>query len=70
MRLVSLKKWLTEFYITESATLSYPRKNCSLLKMAHKGKAALNIRRFTIHSALNIVYTSKSYFIRKQICFL
>ena len=44
-----------QYCITESATLSRPRKNFGLLKMAHTGKAALNIQGYTIHSALEIV---------------
>lgn len=50
-----IEKMLNEFCIAESATLSHPRKNFGLLKMAHTGKAALNIHGFTIHSALDIV---------------
>jgi hypothetical protein len=50
-----IEKMLQEYCITESAGVSHARKNCGLLKMAHTGKAALNIRGSTIHSALEIV---------------
>ena len=51
-----IEKMLREYCIAETASVSRPRKNCGLLKMAHTGKAALNIRVSTIHSALEIVY--------------
>jgi hypothetical protein len=50
-----IEKMLQEYCISESATVSRPRKNFGLLKMAHTGKAALNICGSTIHSALEIV---------------
>ncbi|CAF3435365.1 unnamed protein product, partial [Rotaria socialis] len=49
-----IEKMLQEYCISESATVSRPRKNFGLLKMAHTGKAALNICGSTIHSALEI----------------
>ncbi|CAF1420076.1 unnamed protein product [Rotaria sordida] len=45
---------LHEYCITESAGVSHPRKNFGLLKMAHRGKAALKLHGSTIHSALEI----------------
>ncbi|CAF4011805.1 unnamed protein product [Adineta steineri] len=50
-----IEKMIQEYCISESATVSRPRKNLGLLKMAHTGKAALNIHGSTIHSALEIV---------------
>jgi hypothetical protein len=50
-----IEKMLNEYCIAESASVSFGRKNFGLLKMAHTGKAALNIRGSTIHSALEIV---------------
>ncbi|CAF4302547.1 unnamed protein product [Rotaria sp. Silwood2] len=49
-----IEKMLIEYCIAESATVSHARKNFGLLKMAHTGKAALNIHGSTIHSALEI----------------
>ncbi|CAF3345272.1 unnamed protein product [Rotaria sp. Silwood2] len=49
-----IEKMLNEYCIAESAGVSRPRKNFGLLKMAHTGKAALNIHGSTIHSALEI----------------
>ncbi|CAF0877342.1 unnamed protein product [Adineta steineri] len=49
-----IEKMIQEYCISESATVSRPRKNLGLLKMAHTGKAALNIHGSTIHSALEI----------------
>ena len=46
---------LTDFCITESAMRNRPRKRKGLLKMAHTGKAALNILGYTIHTALGMV---------------
>jgi hypothetical protein len=50
-----IEKMLSEYCVAESATVSRPRRNYGLLKMAHTGKAALNIHGSTIHSALEIV---------------
>ena len=50
-----IEKMLNEYCLAESAGVSRPRKNFGLLKMAHTGKAALNIHGSTIHSALEIV---------------
>ncbi|CAF4440570.1 unnamed protein product, partial [Rotaria sp. Silwood2] len=49
-----IEKMLNEYCIAEFAGVSRPRKNFGLLKMAHTGKAALNIHGSTIHSALEI----------------
>ncbi|CAF4997261.1 unnamed protein product, partial [Rotaria sp. Silwood1] len=49
-----IEKMLHEYCISESAGVSRPHKNFGLLKMAHTGKAALNIHGSTIHSALEI----------------
>ncbi|CAF4026002.1 unnamed protein product [Rotaria sordida] len=49
-----IEKMLHEYCITESAGVSHPRKNFGLLKMAHRGKAALKLHGSTIHSALEI----------------
>ncbi|CAF3454536.1 unnamed protein product [Rotaria sp. Silwood1] len=49
-----IEKMLNEYCIAESAGVSRARKNFGLLKMAHTGKAALNIHGSTIHSALEI----------------
>ncbi|MBK7042101.1 MAG: hypothetical protein IPH46_17035 [Bacteroidetes bacterium] len=54
---------LTDFCISESAIRNRPRRNKGLLKMAHTGKAALNIHGWTIHTALgmvNIAFVLKS----------
>ncbi|CAM4976319.1 unnamed protein product [Rotaria socialis] len=45
---------LTDFCISESAVRNRPRKRKGLLKMAHTGKAALNIHGWTIHTALGM----------------
>ncbi|CAF1487611.1 unnamed protein product, partial [Adineta ricciae] len=49
-----IEKMMKEYCIAESSGISRARKNYGLLKMAHTGKAALNIRGSTIHSALAI----------------
>ncbi|CAF1231792.1 unnamed protein product [Adineta ricciae] len=49
-----IEKMMKEYCIAESAGISRARKNFGLLKMAHTGKAALNIQGYTIHSALSI----------------
>lgn len=51
-----IEQMLTDFCISESAMTNRPRKRKGLLKMAHTGKAALNILGWTIHSALGMVY--------------
>lgn len=50
-----IEKMLQNYCISESTTVSRARKNFGLLKVAHTGKAALNIHGSTIHSALEIV---------------
>ncbi|CAF4679003.1 unnamed protein product, partial [Rotaria magnacalcarata] len=45
---------LTDFCISESAVRNRPRRRKGLLKVAHTGKAALNILGWTIHSALGM----------------
>ena len=52
-----IEQMLTEFCVSESATRNRPRKRKGLLKMAHTGKAALNILGYTIHTALGMVRT-------------
>ncbi|CAF3453929.1 unnamed protein product [Rotaria socialis] len=49
-----IENMLKEYCIAESAIISRLRKKFGLLKMAHTGKAALNIRGSTIHTALEI----------------
>ncbi|CAF1477420.1 unnamed protein product [Adineta ricciae] len=49
-----IEQMLTDFCISESAMRNRPRKRKGLLKMAHTGKAALNILGYTIHSALGM----------------
>jgi hypothetical protein len=50
-----IEQMLTDFCISESAIRNRPRKRKGLLKMAHTGKAALNILGWTIHTALGMV---------------
>jgi len=50
-----IEQMLTDFCISESATRNRPRRRKGLLKMAHTGKAALNILGWTIHTALGMV---------------
>jgi hypothetical protein len=50
-----IEQMLTDFCISESAMRNRPRKRKGLLKMAHTGKAALNILGWTIHTALGMV---------------
>ncbi|CAF1475069.1 unnamed protein product [Adineta steineri] len=45
---------LSDFCISESAIRNRPRRRKGLLKLAHTGKAALNILGWTIHSALGM----------------
>ncbi|CAF3802907.1 unnamed protein product [Rotaria magnacalcarata] len=45
---------LTDFCISESAVRNRQRRKKGLLKMAHIGKAALNILGWTIHTALGM----------------
>ena len=54
-----IEQMLADFCISESAVRNRPRRRKGLLKMAHTGKAALNILGWTIHSALGMV---KFYF--------
>ncbi|CAF1310613.1 unnamed protein product [Rotaria sordida] len=49
-----IEQMLTDFCISESATRNRPRRAKGLLKMAHTGKAALNIHGWTIHTALGM----------------
>ncbi|CAF4040233.1 unnamed protein product [Rotaria sordida] len=49
-----IEQMLTDFCISESATRNRPRRQKGLLKMAHIGKAALNIHGWTIHTALGM----------------
>ncbi|CAM2727444.1 unnamed protein product [Rotaria socialis] len=49
-----IEQMLTDFCISESAVRNRPRRRKGLLKMAHTGKAALNILGWTIHSALGM----------------
>ncbi|CAF5025260.1 unnamed protein product, partial [Rotaria sp. Silwood1] len=49
-----IEQMLTDFCISESATRNRPRRGKGLLKMAHTGKAALNIHGWTIHTALGM----------------
>ena len=51
-----IEQMLTDFCISESAMRNQPRKRKGLLKMAHTGKAALNIGGWTIHTALGMVF--------------
>jgi hypothetical protein len=50
-----IEQMLTDFCISESAIHNRPRRRKGLLKMAHTGKAALNILGCTIHTALGMV---------------
>ena len=50
-----IEQMLTDFCISESAIRNRPRRRKGLLKMAHTGKAALNIHGWTIHTALGMV---------------
>lgn len=50
-----IEQMLTEYCISESAFRNRPRRRKGLLKMAHTGKAALNISGWTIHTALGMV---------------
>jgi hypothetical protein len=50
-----IEQMLTDFCISESAVRNRPRRKKGLLKMAHTGKAALNILGWTIHTALGMV---------------
>ncbi|CAF1196955.1 unnamed protein product [Adineta ricciae] len=49
-----IEQMLTDFCISESAIRNRPRRRKGLLKMAHTGKAALNIHGWTIHTALSM----------------
>ncbi|CAF1168506.1 unnamed protein product [Rotaria sp. Silwood1] len=49
-----IEQMLIDFCISESATRNRPRRQKGLLKMAHTGKAALNIHGWTIHTALGM----------------
>ncbi|CAF3941109.1 unnamed protein product, partial [Rotaria magnacalcarata] len=49
-----IEQMLTDFCISESAVRNRPRRKKGLLKMAHTGKAALNILGWTIHTALGM----------------
>ncbi|CAF1366463.1 unnamed protein product [Rotaria sordida] len=49
-----IKQMLSDFCISESAIRNRPRRRKGLLKMAHTGKAALNILGWTIHAALGM----------------
>ncbi|CAF4385944.1 unnamed protein product, partial [Rotaria magnacalcarata] len=49
-----IEQMLTDFCISESAVRNRPHRRKGLLKMAHTGKAALNILGWTIHSALGM----------------
>ncbi|CAF1425719.1 unnamed protein product [Adineta steineri] len=49
-----IEQMLTDFCISESAIRNRPRRRKGLLKMAHTGKAALNILGWTIHTALGM----------------
>jgi hypothetical protein len=50
-----IEQMLTDFCISESAIRNRARRRKGLLKMAHTGKAALNILGWTIHTALGMV---------------
>ena len=50
-----IEQMLTDYCISESAIRNRPRRRKGLLKMAHTGKAALNISGWTIHTALGMV---------------
>lgn len=50
-----IEQMLEDFCISEAVMRNRPRKRKGLLKMAHTGKAALNILGWTIHSALGMV---------------
>ncbi len=50
-----IEQMLTDFCISESAIRNRPRRRKGLLKMAHTGKAPLNILGWTIHTALGMV---------------
>jgi hypothetical protein len=64
-----IEQMLTDFCISESAVRNRPRRKKGLLKMAHTGKAALNILGWTIHTALGMVqfvfvlYSKYSYYL-------
>ncbi|CAF1643694.1 unnamed protein product [Adineta steineri] len=49
-----IEEMLSDFCISESAIRNRPRRRKGLLKLAHTGKAALNILGWTIHSALGM----------------
>ncbi|CAF4235357.1 unnamed protein product, partial [Adineta steineri] len=49
-----IEQMLADFCISESAIRNRPRPRKGLLKMAHTGKAVLNILGWTIHSALGM----------------
>ncbi|CAF4168613.1 unnamed protein product, partial [Adineta steineri] len=49
-----IEQMLTDFCISESAIRNRARPRKGLLKMAHTGKAALNILGWTIHTALGM----------------
>lgn len=61
-----IEQMLTDFCISESAVRNRPRKRKGLLKMAHTGKAALNIHGFTIHTALRMVNFIKKIHIKNN----
>ena len=50
-----IEQMLADFCTIESAIRNRPRRRKGLLKMAHTGKAALNILGWTIHTALGMV---------------
>ena len=64
-----IEQMLADFCISESAVRNRPRRKKGLLKMAHTGKAALNILGWTIHTALGMVqfvfvsYSKYSYYL-------
>ena len=64
-----IEQMLADFCISESAVRNRPRRRKGLLKMAHTGKAALNILGWTIHTALGMVqfvfvsYSKYSYYL-------
>jgi hypothetical protein len=60
-----IEKMLNEYCVAESAKVSRARKNSGLLKVAHTGKAALNINSYTIHSGLEMVNIEFYYFLTK-----
>ncbi|CAF4071291.1 unnamed protein product [Adineta steineri] len=49
-----IEEMLSDFCISESAIRNRPRRRKGLLKLAHTGKAALNILGWIIHSALGM----------------